>query len=178
MSLRELSRWSLASPQAEPCLAPHQSRMVPRTLLVLPRLYLGVVFAVAVYAKLTAPGGFPKTLAGFLGGFAMQSGFAWYKTFLSAVVLPHIDVFAYLVIAGELTVAVCMLLGIATRAAALVAILLLANYLSTKGFPLWAPASNDTADIVLAVTVFFGAAGRTLGFDRVLHERFPNFFAW
>lgn len=152
--------------------------MVPRTLLVLPRLYLGVVFAVAVYAKLTAPGGFQKTLAGFLGGFVMQSGFAWYKAFVSAVVLPHVDIFAYLVMAGELTVAVCMLLGIATRAAALVAMLLLANYLCGKGLPVWAPASNDTADIVLAIVVFVGAAGRTLGFDRVLHERFPKFFAW
>lgn len=152
--------------------------MVPRTLLVLPRFYLGVIFAVAVYAKLTAPGGFQKVLAGFLGGFVMQGGFAWYKAFVSAVVLPHVDIFAYLVVAGELVVAICMLLGIATRAAALVAILLLANYLSAKGLPVWAPASNDTADIILAALVFFGAAGRTLGFDRVLHERFPRFFAW
>jgi uncharacterized membrane protein YphA (DoxX/SURF4 family) len=152
--------------------------VVPRTLLVLPRLYLGIAFAVAVYAKLTAPGGFEKSLTGFLGGFAMQSAFAWYKAFVSAVVLPHAQLFAGLVVAGELVVAICMLFGFATRAAALVAILLLANYLCSKGMPVWSPASNDVPDIILAVLVFAGAAGRALGVDGILHERFPRFFAF
>ena len=76
-----------------------------------------------------------------------------YRSFLDAVVLPHATVFATIVVVAELLVAACMLTGIATRAAAVVAIALLANYAAAKGLAPWSPASNDSADIVLALVV-------------------------
>lgn len=152
--------------------------MEPRTLFLLPRLYLGVIFSVAAYAKVTGTAGFATTLTGFLNGFAMQNGFGWYREFVAAVVLPNVHLFAGLVLAGELFVAVGMLFGFATRAAAVVAILLLANYLCAKGLPIWSPASNDVPDMILAFLVLAGAAGREFGVDRILHERFPAIPAW
>ncbi len=132
--------------------------MVPRTLPLLPRFYLGLVFAVAAYGKAMAPSGFPSVLAGFLGGAGAPHSFPWYGLFLHAVVLPHAAAFAYLIIAGEAFVAIGMILGgLGTRLAAFVAIFLLLNYASLKGMAPWSPASNDWADIVLALVVAIGA---------------------
>ena len=128
--------------------------------MLLPRLYLGMIFAIAAYTKIVVPGGFAATLAGFLNGVAVRQGFDWYQHFVSAVVVPHVAVFAVLVIAGEVLVAAAMLTGLALRPASLVAIFLLLNYASAKGLPLWSPASNDAADIVLAILVFAGSTLR------------------
>ena len=106
-----------------------------RTAAILPRLYLGVIFAVAAYAKIFAPAGFAKSLAGFLNAVALTSGFGWYQELVRTVILPHIAFFAVLVTLCEAFVAVTMLLGFLTRAGAVVAICLLLNYLCAKGLP-------------------------------------------
>ena len=144
---------------------------VPGALLVLPRLYLGLVFAVAAWAKLSAPQGFPLVLSGFLSNVALSNGFGWYRPLVASVILPHVEVFAVLVLAAELFVAIGMLLGLLTRVAAVVAIVLLLNYACAKGLPLWSPASNDAADIVLAIVVLIGSAGRSVGLDARLARR-------
>ncbi len=98
----------------------------------------------------------------------------WYKPFIQGVVVPHISLFATLIIAGELVAGVTLLLGIATRAGAIIAIALNCNYLMAKGLPPWAPASNDAADIILAVTVLLCSAGRYYGLDAILAKRGPG----
>lgn len=125
-----------------------------------------------MYAKLTS-GAFSTILAGFLNAVALQQGFPWYRAFVSSVVLPHASLFAALVVLAELYVATAMLLGLTTRLAGAVAILLLVNYLCAKGMTPWSPASNDSADIVLSLVVAIGAAGRTFGLDVYLSKRFP-----
>ncbi|HEV3153126.1 MAG TPA: DoxX family protein [Candidatus Baltobacteraceae bacterium] len=154
--------------QASPPLAAsaHESA-VPTIALLIPRLYLGVVFGVAVLAKLQAPAGFAKSLAGFLNGVALTQGFGWYQDLVRGFILPHVGLFATLVVLGEACVAVTMLLGLFTRAGAALAIFLLLNYLSAKGMAPWSPASNDAADIVLALTVAWTNAGRSFGIDGV-----------
>jgi cysteine synthase len=47
-----------------------------------------------------------------------------------------------------------------------------------KGMTPWSPASNDAADIVLAIVVGFGAAGRLWGVDAVLQQRYPRIPLW
>lgn len=148
--------------------------MLPRSYFLLPRLYLAVVFLFAAYAKLTVPVGFTKALTGFLSTMALQNASAPYKAFLQAVVLPHVSVFAPLVIAGELIVGITMLLGFATRAGAVVGIVLLSNYFLSKGLPIWASSSNDIPDIVLCILVLMSAAGRVFGVDQYLVQRFPR----
>jgi hypothetical protein len=47
-----------------------------------------------------------------------------------------------------------------------------------KGMTFWSPASNDAADIVLAILVGVGAAGRVWGLDAVLKRRYPRVPLW
>ncbi|MBV8488914.1 MAG: DoxX family membrane protein [Candidatus Eremiobacteraeota bacterium] len=150
--------------------------MISRALLVLPRLYLGVIFAVAVTSKLESLASFPRSLAGFVQHAG--SPLPFYATFVSSVVVPHAPLFAFLVIMAENYVAIGMLFGVTTRAASLAAIFLLCNYMLAKGMPPWSPASNDAADIVIAIVVGAGAAGRVLGFDKFLAERWPRAWVW
>jgi thiosulfate dehydrogenase (quinone) large subunit len=152
--------------------------MLSRSILVLPRLFLGVIFARAAYGKFTAPApGFKVILGGFLQQLLPHAS-PLYQSFAHAVVLPNLGLVAILVMTGELFVAVGMLFGITTRLASVVAVCLLLNYMLAKGMNLWTPASNDAADIILAIIVGIGAAGRVWGLDRILAERWPRIPLW
>jgi len=151
--------------------------MFSRSLLVLPRLFLGTIFGIAVRAKLASAVPFKLVLGGFLSQM-LPNAHPLYQAFARSAVLPNLGVVATFVIIGELYVAFAMIFGITTRLAALVAICLLTNYMLTKGMNLWTPASNDAADIILAIVVGVGAAGRVWGIDRVLTERFPRVWLW
>jgi uncharacterized membrane protein YphA (DoxX/SURF4 family) len=152
--------------------------MRARGWLLLPRLYLGIVFAVASVGKLTQGADFAGPMSGLLTKVTLKNGYGWYAPFVRTVVLPNAHLFAMLVIAGEAFVAISMLFGLMTRLGAVVAIFLLANYVSAKGVALWSPGSNDVADIVLALVVLCGGAGRICGIDASLAKRFPKVPLW
>jgi uncharacterized membrane protein YphA (DoxX/SURF4 family) len=152
--------------------------MVSRRLVVLARIYIGVIFLVAAYGKLSHMVDFAGPMTDFLSGVTLAHGYGFYANFVRAVVLPNAHVFAALVIAAEVCIAVAMLFGLATRAAAGVAIFLLANYMLAKGAVPWSPGSNDAADIVLCLIILLGAGGRTFGIDATLHKRFPKVPLW
>jgi len=136
--------------------------------MVLPRVYLGVIFLYAAYTKMTIPVGFPTAFRGFLNAVAIPNAFPWYKPILTGLVLPHTDVFGPLIIVAETLAGIGLLLGLGTRAAAIIAIFLNCNYLCAKGMPPWAPASNDTPDIILGLVVIATSAGLYYGLDGVL----------
>jgi thiosulfate dehydrogenase (quinone) large subunit len=121
----------------------------PGWILVVPRIFLGVIFTIAVYGKLTAQAPFKAIIGGFLT-HVLPNANPLYQSLMQAVVLPNAGLFAFLVIASELYVAIAMLLGITTRLASVVAVFMLANYMLAKGASLWTPSSNDAADIILA----------------------------
>ena len=151
--------------------------VLPRSLLLLPRVFLGVIFAVAVRGKLLSPVPFKTVLAGFLSQ-VLPNAHPLYQSFVRTAVLPNVGVVALMVMIGELYVAIAMIFGITTRLAALVAICLLTNYMLAKGMNVWTPASNDAADIVLSIVVGVGTAGRIWGADRWLAARFPHVWIW
>ena len=134
------------------------------------RFYLGVIFAVAAYSKITGPRPFPEQLGAFLPRLA-QDAAPWYHDFVTNVVLPNATIFGYAVVAGETFVAVTLLLGILTRVGAIVAIVLLLNYFLAKGLPIWSPASNDIADVMLAAIVAITGPGRLFGLDALLRRK-------
>jgi len=150
--------------------------MISRSVLIVPRLFLGVIFSVAAYSKV-AGGGFAGHLSGFLSQVLVNATPA-YQGFARALVLPHVGTVATLVIIGEAFVGIAMLAGITTRLASVVAVLLLVNYMFAKGMTLWSPASNDAADIILAIVVGVGAAGRVWGVDAALEKRYPHAPLW
>lgn len=160
----------------------HQRHVHPdpvgRVLLVPLRIYLGVVFLVAVWPKLTADGGYGPRMVGFLENVALGNAHGFYRVFLESVVLPSADLFVFLVVLGETLVAVALITGTATRLAAGAAMLLTLNYMFAKGMWFWTPASNDAAFFFVGLVLAWGAAGRSFGVDRWLHRRFPTVPLW
>jgi uncharacterized membrane protein YphA (DoxX/SURF4 family) len=140
-------------------------------LFVLARVYLGVTFLFSDHGNRQ-----PDELAGFFK-FATKNGYSWYRSFLNAVVLPHAATFGALVVAAEIYVGIALVLGLTTRLAASVALLLLFNYMCAKGDVPWGPGI-DQSDIILAIIILVSGAGRIFGVDRILRERFPRVPIW
>src|SRR4029077_12517742 len=142
------------------------------------RIYLGCIFAIAVYPKLLMGSSFAGALNGFLTHVALQNAQPFYQGFLKVIVLPHVSTFAILIIMAETAVAIALITGTATRLAAVVAMLLATNYMFAKGLWWWNPSSNDGAFFVIALVLAICAAGRTFGFDAVLAKRWRNVVLW
>ena len=103
-------------------------RMAPVWLLV--RVYLGVLWLLAAWSKLTDPAGawIGKNAGAAVSGFAqgaMQqtSGehaqvTGWYAGFLESVVVPNAALFSYLVTFGEIAIGLGLIFGLFTGIAA------------------------------------------------------------
>jgi uncharacterized membrane protein YphA (DoxX/SURF4 family) len=104
-----------------------------------------------------------------IGDIATLDLYSWYKAFLQNYVVPHSELFGYLVMVGEISVGACLLLGIFTRFAAAIGLLMLINYylgpgMARGGAPL---AQQQTFIVALAIFVLANP-GRTLGLDGLL----------
>ena len=104
------------------------------------RLYLGWQWIEAGWEKITADNGAwmtGKSLAGFWAGAIKNSqgahpsvGFDWYAGFLQGLVNSHAETwFAPLVAYGELLAGICLILGLFTGAAALIAAFMNFNFM-------------------------------------------------
>jgi uncharacterized membrane protein YphA (DoxX/SURF4 family) len=90
----------------------------------------------------------------------------------------HLDPIA--VIGVELVVGTALLLGVATRAAALMGVALMATRLHAAGLSLATLVSPgpNTAITILLLTVMLGGGGRVWGVDRSLAARWPRSPLW
>ena len=102
---------------------------------------------------------------------------SWFQPFLEHVVLPNSEIFAALVTAGEAFVAVSLLLGVATRLGAAVAMLLTMNYSLLYGQSFLVPSGN-TLYFWVSFLFLVMAAGRAFGVDYWLHRRWPRVPCW
>jgi uncharacterized membrane protein YphA (DoxX/SURF4 family) len=151
---------------------------VPRLLLVILRIHLGVILIITDLGKIFGPRPFAADMVGFISGGLKRPGFGWYHHFLSDVVIPHAALFSILVMVGELVAGISLLTGTMSRAGAVIAMVLFLNYMWTKGRWFWSPDSEDAAVFFSALVVMLGAAGRKLGFDSYLARRWPNGLLW
>ena len=94
---------------------------------------------------------------------------------LNSAVVPHAATFAKLVVIGEIYIGIALVIGLTTRFAAALALFLLLNYMCAKGAVLWGPGI-DQSDIVLVFIILLSDAGRTFGIDKLLVNRFPEFW--
>jgi uncharacterized membrane protein YphA (DoxX/SURF4 family) len=117
--------------------------------------------------------GTAKLLRGFLFGgallpqlqrFVEGTPHAWYKAWLTTVVIPHEHVFAILTSTGETLAGIALILGAMTRFSAGMAIFMVGNYLFAKGWPNPA-AAHDKDFILLLLVVLIGGAGDYWGID-------------
>src|SRR6266403_1089170 len=59
--------------------------------------------------------------------------YSWYKKFLLDYVVPHPELFGYLVMIGAIAAGACLLLGFCTRFAAIIGLFMLVNYFFGPG---------------------------------------------
>src|SRR5947208_9578086 len=153
-------------------------RTVPRALLVILRVYLGVILFITVLGKLTRDNPFATEMLRFLHGVTTRRASAPYLQFVQQIVIPHATLFSYLVMTGEAVAALSLLTGTMTRVGAAVAMFLFLNYMLAEGRMFWSPDSEDAAVFFIALVVFLGRAGRVCGIDSYLAKRWPKSPLW
>lgn len=102
------------------------TRMAPVWLVA--RVYLGVLWLLAVWGKLTDPAWLGSergaAVAGFAKGAIAQTAgehpqvTGWYAGFLQNFVVPNAAVFSYLIVFGEIFIGLALILGLFTGIAA------------------------------------------------------------
>lgn len=153
-------------------------RYIPRWLIVILRLHLGVILLLTVSGKLFRPEPFSVEMVGYLDGVTRRSAPEFYQAFIQQIVLPHAQLFSYLVMTGEVVAGLSVLLGVGTRVGAVVAMFLFVNYMFSKGAYFWSPNSEDAAVFFSALVCCLGAAGRVFGIDAYLARRWPKSIFW
>jgi len=137
---------------------------MPGVALLAARLYVGYWLLVTGIAKLQRGFLFGGALLPQLQRFVDGTPHAWYKTWLTTVVIPHERVFGILTSTGETLAGIALILGAMTRLSAGVGIFMVANYLFAKGWPNPA-AAHDKDFILLLLVVLIGGAGDYWGID-------------
>ncbi len=98
--------------------------------------------------------------------------YAWYKSFLAGVVVPHRELFGYLVMSGEILVGLCIILGLLTRFSSLVGLFMLLNYYFGPGMARGgATLAQQQTFIISLVVILLTNPGRTLGLDGLLFKK-------
>jgi len=126
------------------------------------RIALGLNFIYLGWSAL-----FNQSLEGTLSGHAMGSLYVWLNSPNSVAWLPALASWVFLV-AG-----VCLVLGLFTRLAALLGVVLvLASYVPTISFSHFALAELINDDLIVffcLLVLIFGKAGHYFGVDKFLH---------
>ncbi len=98
--------------------------------------------------------------------------YPWYKTFLMNYAMPHHELLGYLVMTGEILVGGCLLLGLFTRFAALVALFMVINYYLGPGMAHGGNAVAQQQIFIVSLIIFLlSNAGRALGADGIIFAR-------
>jgi uncharacterized membrane protein YphA (DoxX/SURF4 family) len=94
-----------------------------------------------------------------------------YRAFLEGVVVPNASFFATCITLTELVVGICLILGLATRAAAAVGLFLGLNYWLSGG--VMGVSASLRSFVVIELVVLLAVPGVVWGLDRLLLGRAP-----
>ncbi len=98
--------------------------------------------------------------------------YPWYKSFLINVVVPHRELFGYLVMTGEILIGLCLILGLFTRFSSIVGVFQLLNYYLAIGMAKGgASLAQQETFLVILIVLALSGAGRTLGLDSLLFQK-------
>jgi uncharacterized membrane protein YphA (DoxX/SURF4 family) len=129
--------------------------------------------------------GYQKFMGGWFHGDALYSTTqTWldahraYSFFLPVLnsAHKHPKIFSTLVTLGELSVGLCMLLGVATRLASLLGLLVLGSISAASGQGL-APPGNAVLMCGILFTFLLAPPGRVMGLDATLRTKLPRWMA-
>ncbi|MEO1063790.1 MAG: DoxX family protein [Actinomycetota bacterium] len=149
-----------------------RSGSVPVALL---RITLGVILLVAFFDNLSKDLYTADGFEGFIDYLFSEEGndssLGIYESFVDAAIVPLGGVYGVFQGVVELAIAVALILGIATRAASLIAAIFFANlFLAYFGGEEW--IWTYVLLFMSALTVFLGYGGRKLGLDeRIVQQR-------
>jgi NADH dehydrogenase len=104
-----------------------------------------------------------------IGDLATLNLLPWYRKFLAGYVVPHHELFGWLVVIGEIAVGGCLLVGFLSRWSALVGLFMLINYYLGVGMARGGATSAQQQTFIILLAIFVLASpGRTLGLDGLL----------
>ena len=107
-----------------------------------------------------------------IGDLATVDLYPWYKKFLLDYVVPHRELFGYLVMSGEILAGGCILLGFLTRFSAFVALFMVINYYLGVGIAQGGAMLDQQQIFIVALFIFLlSNPGRTLGLDGIIFRR-------
>ena len=138
--------------------------------IVLLRVYTGVFFIYYGFGKISR-GNFADGMAGFING-QLENSFGFFRPFLESVVLPNKGLFAFLVSWGELAIGIAMVLGLATRYFSIAGAVMVASFWFAKGQGILDAQNHDAVWFMIFVVLAGLHAGRTMGLDQRLADRF------
>ena len=139
--------------------------------IALLRIYTGIFFAWHGIGKISG-GDFANGMTGFLTS-RLESSFPFYRPFIETVVLPNSGIFAAMVAWGELFIGLALIVGLATRYAAVAGAFLVANFWFAKGEPFLAGSNHDVIWLVILIALALIPAGRVAGLDDGLSDKMP-----
>lgn len=137
--------------------------------LAILRIYIGYYMLIQGIRKFQRD--FPKGdwIGRQIGDIPALDLYPWYKKLLLDYVVPHPELFGYLVMIGEIAVGACLLLGFFTRVSAFIGLFMVLNYYLGPGMARGGPMIAQQQTFILALTIFVLAnPGRTLGLDGLL----------
>jgi thiosulfate dehydrogenase [quinone] large subunit len=140
--------------------------------LAIVRIFVGAFFLVALASKLTPH--FVPDFHKLVLPFIKSTPFGFYKDFLVQTVVPNHQLFANLVLLGELVVGAGLVLGLFTAPLALLGAFMCLNYFFATAGLGFASAGLNLTFIVVLVSLALGYAGTTWGVDGRLIGRTPH----
>jgi uncharacterized membrane protein YphA (DoxX/SURF4 family) len=134
--------------------------------IVILRVYVG--YYLLQQGTLKYLRGFPQSdwISRQIGDLNQVEIYAWYKSFLIDVVVPHRELFGHLVALGEI------LIGLLTRLSSIVGVFMLLNYYFGIGMAKGGASLAQQQTFIVALVVFIlSNPGRTVGLDGLLFKR-------
>lgn len=138
-----------------------------RKWLAILRIYLGAFFLYGSLGKFTTS--YIGEFSRMAGGWAHNSSFEMYRTFLDQWVLPHAKFYAYFTAIGEFCVGISLLFGILSGLGVILGVLIYSNHLlgSDEKEVIW----HSGHVVVSLLVILFTKAGRIFGFDKYLAKK-------
>lgn len=140
--------------------------------VVILRLYIGYYFLYQGIRKYQRD--FPNSdwITHQIGDLTTVELYPWYKSFLVDYVVPHREVFGFLVMSGEILVGACLILGLMTRFSSIVALFMLVNFYLGPGMARGGASLAQQQTFMVILFVFLlSNPGRTLGLDGLIFKR-------
>jgi len=150
---------------------------LPGWPVALMRIATGIMFLFPGWSKVTsdfsAEGFVQASVAGFPNSDDRAGASGLYAWFLENVVLAAPALFSFMVAWGELLIALALIFGVMSRAAAFSGMLLLLSFHFAKGIDFWSAGNYDAIWAIVFFVLAFTASGRIFGLDEYLYRRWP-----